>query len=113
MLAIENIVEEIANKIGSDPLEVRKINFYQKDKNNVTPYGQVVEDNIIDEITNELINDSNYLSRRKEVDKFNKNNKYLKKGLAFSPVKFGISFTTQLLIRRAHWSVFIRMEVFT
>ncbi len=97
MLAIENIVEEIANKIGSDPLEVRKINFYQKDKNNVTPYGQVVEDNIIDEITNELINDSNYLSRRKEVDKFNKNNKYLKKGLAFSPVKFGISFTTQLL----------------
>ena len=97
MLAIENIVEEIANKIGSDPLEVRKINFYQKDKNNVTPYGQVVEDNIIDEITNELINDSNYLSRRKEVDKFNKDNKYLKKGLAFSPVKFGISFTTQLL----------------
>lgn len=97
MLAIENIVEEIANEIGSDPLEVRKINFYQKDKNNVTPYGQVVEDNIIDEITNELINDSNYLSRRKEVDKFNKNNKYLKKGLAFSPVKFGISFTTQLL----------------
>ena len=97
MLAIENIVEEIANKIGSDPLEVRKINFYQKDKNNVTPYGQVVEDNIIDEITNELINDSNYLSRRKEVDKFNKNNIYLKKGLAFSPVKFGISFTTQLL----------------
>ena len=97
MLAIENIVEEIANEIGSDPLEVRKINYYQKDKNNVTPYGQVVEDNIIDEITNELINDSNYLSRRKEVDKFNKNNKYLKKGLAFSPVKFGISFTTQLL----------------
>ena len=97
MLAIENIVEEIANKIGSDPLKVRKINFYQKDKNNVTPYGQVVEDNIIDEITNELINDSNYLSRRKEVDKFNKNNIYLKKGLAFSPVKFGISFTTQLL----------------
>ncbi len=97
MLAIENIVEEIANSIGSDSLKVRRINFYQKDKNNVTPYDQVIEDNIIDEITNELIEDSDYFSRRKEVVKFNKKNKYLKKGLAFSPVKFGISFTTQLL----------------
>ena len=97
MLAIENIVEEIANSIGRDPLEVRRINYYQKDTNNVTPYDQVIEDNIINEITNELIEDSNYLTRRKKVEKFNKENKYLKKGLAFSPVKFGISFTTQFL----------------
>ena len=97
MLAIENIVEEIANTIGEDPLKIRRINYYQKDANNVTPYDQVIEDNIIKEITSELIEDSNYLSRRKGVDKFNKENKYLKKGLAFSPVKFGISFTTQFL----------------
>ena len=97
MLAIENIVEEIANTLGLDSLEVRRINFYQKEKNNVTPYDQVVEDNIINEITNELIVDSGYYSRRKQIDAFNKENKYLKKGLAFSPVKFGISFTTQLL----------------
>jgi xanthine dehydrogenase large subunit len=63
----------------------------------VTPYDQVIEDNIIEEITNELIEDSNYLSRRKEIDLFNKKNQFLKKGLSFSPVKFGISFTTQLL----------------
>ena len=97
MLAIENIVEEIANTLGLDSLELRRINFYQKEKNNVTPYDQVVEDNIINEITNELIVDSGYYSRRKQIDAFNKENKYLKKGLAFSPVKFGISFTTQLL----------------
>ena len=97
MLAIENIVEEIANSLGLDPLEVRRVNFYQKEKNNTTPYDQVVEDNIIAEITDELIADSNYYSRKKAIDKFNKENKYLKKGLAFSPVKFGISFTTQLL----------------
>ena len=97
MLAIENIVEEISNTLGVDPLQVRRINFYQKDTNNVTPYDQVIEDNIIEEITDELIDTSNYHSRRKEIDKFNKENKYLKKGLAFSPVKFGISFTTQLL----------------
>ncbi len=97
MLAIENIVEEIANTLGLDPLEVRRSNFYQKNENNVTPYNQVIEDNIINEITDELISDSNYRSRRKEIDKFNKDNRYLKKGLAFSPVKFGISFTTQFL----------------
>jgi xanthine dehydrogenase large subunit len=97
MLAIENIVEEIANTLGLDPLEVRRSNFYQKNENNVTPYSQVIEDNIISEITDELISDSNYHSRRKEIDKFNKDNRYLKKGLAFSPVKFGISFTTQFL----------------
>ena len=97
MLAIENIVEEISNTLGVDPLQVRRTNFYQKDTNNVTPYDQIIEDNIIEEITDELIDTSNYHSRRKLIDKFNKENKYLKKGLAFSPVKFGISFTTQLL----------------
>ena len=97
MLAIENIVEEISNTLGVDPLQVRRTNFYQKDTNNVTPYDQIIEDNIIEEITDELIDTSNYHTRRKEIDKFNKENKFLKKGLAFSPVKFGISFTTQLL----------------
>ena len=97
MLAIENIIEEIANNLGVDALTIRKINFYQKDTNNVTPYDQVVEDNIINELTSELVEDSNYLTRREKVSKFNKQNKYLKKGLALSPVKFGISFTTPLL----------------
>jgi len=97
MLAIENIVEEIASNLGVDALTIRKINFYQKNTNNVTPYDQVVEDNIINELTSELVEDSNYLTRREKVSKFNKQNKYLKKGLALSPVKFGISFTTPLL----------------
>ena len=97
MLAIENIIEEIASNLGVDALTIRKINFYQKNTNNVTPYDQVVEDNIINELTSELVEDSNYLTRREKVLKFNKQNKYLKKGLALSPVKFGISFTTPLL----------------
>ena len=97
MLAIENIIEEIASNLGVDALTIRKINFYQKNTNNVTPYDQVIEDNIINELTSELVEDSNYLTRREKVSKFNKQNKYLKKGLALSPVKFGISFTTPLL----------------
>jgi len=97
MLAIENIIEEIATSIGVDAIEIRKLNYYQKNTKNITPYDQVIEDNIINELSSELIEDSNYLIRRKNISQFNKENKYLKKGLAFSPVKFGISFTTQLL----------------
>ena len=108
MLAIENIIEEIAMNIGIDPIEIRKTNYYQKDTNNVTPYNQVVEDNIINELSSELIADSNYLARRESIKKFNKKNKYLKKGLAFSPVKFGISFTTPLLNQAGALSKYIQ-----
>jgi len=97
MLAIENIIDEIANHLSMDAFEVRKTNFYQKQTNNVTPYGQIVTDNIINELTAELALDANYLQRRTKIDLFNKENTYLKKGIALSPVKFGISFTTQFL----------------
>ena len=70
--------------IGVDPLEIRQLNYYQKETNNVTPYDQVVEDNIVNELTTELIEDSQYLARRESIKNFNKNNTYLKKGLAFS-----------------------------
>ena len=79
MLAIENIIEEIASNLGVDALTIRKINFYQKNTNNVTPYDQVVEDNIINELTSELVEDSNYLTRREKVAKFNKQNDFLLK----------------------------------
>ena len=52
-----------------------------------------VEDNVIHEIVDELESSSNYQPRRKSIEQFNKNNIYLKKGLALTPVKFGISFT--------------------
>ena len=97
MLAIENIIEEIAYNLEVDSLEVRMVNYYQQKSNNITPYMQVVEDNIISEITTQLVDDSGYEKRRKKVAKFNQQNQYLKKGLALSPVKFGISFTTSLL----------------
>ena len=97
MLAIENIIDEIANCLSLDAFDVRKANFYQKQTNNVTPYGQTVEDNIINELADELALDANYLQRRQSIEVFNQKNKYLKKGLALSPVKFGISFSTRYL----------------
>jgi len=97
MLAIENIMEEIAYKLGIDPYQVRRSNFYQIKTRNETPYGQIIEDNIINEITSELVAGTDYNKRRKSVENFNQKNKYIKKGLALSPVKFGISFTKTFL----------------
>jgi len=94
MMAIENIIDNISRYLKKDPCEVRKRNFYQKNIKNITHYGMKIEDNVINEIFNRLIKKSNYKKRYFKIKKFNLNNKYLKKGLAITPVKFGISFTT-------------------
>ena len=93
MIAIERIMDVVAHKTGRDPLDVRKINLYGKDRRNITPYGMTVADNIAPDIMAALEKTSNYQARRVEIEKFNAAHKYLKKGLALTPVKFGISFT--------------------
>ncbi len=94
MMAIENIIDCVARYLKKDPLEVRKINFYQKNKKNITHYGMKIEDNVINEIFDKLVKKSNYKKRVLEIKKFNSKNNYKKKGIAITPVKFGISFTT-------------------
>lgn len=93
MVAIERVMDEIACYLKQDPLAIRKRNYYGIDERNITPYYMPITDNIIHEITNELEDSSNYQSRRQAVLAFNKNSPYIKKGIALSPVKFGISFT--------------------
>ena len=97
MMVIENIIDNVARFLRRDPAEIRKINFYQKNRKNITHYGMKIEDNVINEIFSKLIKSSNYKNRRLNIKKFNVKNKYLKKGLAITPVKFGISFTTRHL----------------
>ncbi len=94
MMAIENIIDNISRHLGKDPSEIRKINFYKKSNRNLTHYGMKIEDNVINEIFNKLIKKSNYKKRYSKIKKFNLKNKYKKKGIAITPVKFGISFTT-------------------
>ena len=94
MMIIENIIDNISRSLNKDPSEIRRRNFYQKEKKNITHYGMKIEDNVIHEIFDRLIQSSNYKSRQLDVKKFNLQNKYLKKGIAITPVKFGISFTT-------------------
>jgi xanthine dehydrogenase large subunit len=91
-IAIEYLIDSIARELGKDPLEVRKLNFYGKDERNVTPYGMTVEDNVIHELVGELEVSSDYQRRRREVREFNATSQVLKKGIALTPVKFGISF---------------------
>jgi len=97
MMVIENIIDNIAGSLKKDPAEIRRRNFYQNYKKNITHYGMKIEDNVIQVIFDKLIKSSNYKIRRSEIKKFNSINKYLKKGIAITPVKFGISFTTMHL----------------
>ncbi|WP_322015129.1 xanthine dehydrogenase molybdopterin binding subunit [Paraburkholderia sp. J12] len=90
--AIEYIMDDVARSLGLDSLDVRKRNLYGKTENNVTPYGQEIEDNVIHELIDELVATSDYRARRKEIREFNANNEVLKKGIAITPVKFGIAF---------------------
>jgi xanthine dehydrogenase large subunit len=91
-LAIEYILDSIARAVGRDPLDVRKLNFYGRGERDVTPYGQKVEDNVIPELVAELQASSEYRRRREAVRAFNGMSPVLRKGIALTPVKFGISF---------------------
>ena len=97
MFAIEYLVDDIARVLGRDPLEVRRRNFYGKTERNVTHYRQTVEDFCADTLFDMLVADSDYSARRAETRRFNQENRVLKRGIAITPVKFGISFTSTLL----------------
>ncbi len=92
---IEQVIEEIARVLGKDPLEVRKVNIYGVGERDVTPYGMKVEDNILPELIPMLERRVDYRRRRREIAAWNARSPYLKKGLALTPVKFGISFSNK------------------
>ena len=94
-IVMENIMDTVARQLGKDALDVRRINFYGTTSNNVTPYGQVVDDNIIHELVAQLEARSDYRARRQQVDVYNTQSPVLKRGLALTPVKFGISFNVK------------------
>ncbi|MEC5322715.1 xanthine dehydrogenase molybdopterin binding subunit [Aurantimonas sp. A3-2-R12] len=98
MVGIERAIDHIAFETGFDPLDVRKRNFYPAPEDRgspaLTPYHMPVTDSVIGEIVAELEASSDYRARREAIKAFNADNPILKKGLALTPVKFGISFTT-------------------
>ena len=93
VLAAERIIEEISFATGKDPLDIRKLNLYGDTDRNITPYHQKIKDNILPKLIDELEKKSNYRTRRTAIKNFNKTSSVIKKGIALTPVKFGISFT--------------------
>ena len=96
MMAGERMIDDIAWTLGLDPLDVRKRNLYGEGRD-VTPYGMQVTDNILPELIETLERTSDYRARRREIATFNAESAVLKRGIALTPVKFGISFTTSHL----------------
>ena len=113
MLGIERVLDHVAHAVGRDPVEVRRLNYYAAAKAEgagtgkrfggkyspegaaaeTTHYGMPVEDFILHEMTEQLLENSDYFRRKEAIRVWNAENDVLKKGIAFSPVKFGISFT--------------------
>lgn len=95
MLGIEVVLDEIARYLGVDPLAVRLVNLYGGAGRDETHYGMKVEDNIAQRIIEELVQSSNYAERRRAIERANQTSPVYKRGIALTPVKFGISFTAR------------------
>jgi xanthine dehydrogenase large subunit len=98
MVGIERVMDHIAHSLDLDPLDVRRANYYAPSQAaqatpQTTPYHMTVTDFILHEMTAELVEKSDYNARRTAVADWNKSNAVLKRGIALTPVKFGISFT--------------------
>jgi xanthine dehydrogenase large subunit len=93
MIAIERVIDAVAARLAIDPLAVRQANLYGPGRD-VTPYGMMLNDNIAPDLIARLRAEARYDARREAVAAFNACNTTLKKGIALTPVKFGISFTT-------------------
>jgi xanthine dehydrogenase large subunit len=92
MIAIEDAIDRIARTLNLPPHIVRERNFYRE--GDVTHYGQPVKDaGRMERIWAELKTSSSYDLRRRAVDQFNLTSEHKKRGIAITPVKFGISFT--------------------
>lgn len=96
MMAIETILGDVARHLGLDPLDVRLRNLYGVNERNVTHYGMAVQDNILQPLLAALETSSGYRARRTAITQWNAHSPVLKRGLAITPVKFGISFTATL-----------------
>jgi len=97
MIIIEAVLEHVARSLGRSLDDIRAVNYYGTTDRNVTPYQQVVKDNIIVELTDRLRSEIDFEGMSRAIDDFNASHKTLKKGLALMPVKFGVSFNTPKL----------------
>ena len=104
VIVIEAILGDIARQLGLDPFDVRMRNLYGIEERNVTHYQMKVEDNILAPLLSKLEQTASYRSRRAAISAWNKSSPVLKRGIAITPVKFGISFTATFFFK--DWAMF-------
>ena len=100
MMGIERVIDHIAHDLNLDPLDVRQTNFYpdhDSGDHRPTPYGQSVKDGILHDLTKRLVKSSQYHERRQEIAEWNRDQDHFSRGIALTPVKFGISFNKTML----------------
>jgi xanthine dehydrogenase large subunit len=97
MAVIEDIMSRASERLGVDPVELRRKNFYGPAPRNLTPFWQEVQDARTERLWTQLLASSEYAQRRTTIDAFNATHRHARRGLAITPVKFGISFTTSFL----------------
>lgn len=90
MAVIESIIEHVARYLNKDPFEVRKVNLYKKD--DVTYNGRKLTDYSLDTVVDNILSSSEYEKRKAEIDEFNKNNRWKKRGISLVPMKYENSF---------------------
>ncbi len=96
MMIIEQAMDDMARHLGRDPLDIRKLNLYRPGRD-ITHYDQTIEQHVLPKLMETLETSSDYRQRRSEITKFNQSSTVLRRGLALTPVKFGISFTAKHL----------------
>jgi len=97
MAVIEQAIDRIARFLKKDAAGIRFLNFYKPGEYDLTPYGEKVENSHLVRMFDHLVGTSAYAGRRQEINRFNSENEYYKRGMALTPVKFGISFTTAFM----------------
>lgn len=101
MLVMEHALDQVARFLKMDPIALHMLNYYREAPFNSTPYGQLIEASPLKKLTEDLISRADYSKRRQAIEAFNLKHSYVKRGLGFMPVKFGISFTTSFLNQAA------------
>jgi len=97
VVSIENIIEEIARHLNKDALDVRQINCYGIGERDITPYGQLVQNNTLPRLFSKLRESCDYNERQESIERFNRKSRDQVRGLSMTAVKFGISFTKKTL----------------
>lgn len=93
VMVMEDVIERIARHLRRTPEDIRSVNFYGERTGKMTPYGQCVKDNLIEQCVVQVMQDSKWNERRQSIVGFNKNSPIIKRGIGCFPLKYGISFT--------------------